>query len=101
MSSSQTHQQIDDNMRQIDNKLDALVDITGNLNVAAQSIGNELEDQNRMLADTNQRMDKTNENIQKATDAVVEVKATASNWVAWILIVLLIIAIILIWVFWK
>ena len=101
MSSSQTHQQTQENLRQIDNKLDALVDIIGQINVSAKSIGQELEEQNQMLADTNQHMDKTHTNVQKATDAVVEVKATASNWTAWILIIVLIIAIILIWVCWK
>ena len=101
MTNAELHAQTQQNFEEIDKRIDALVDMTSELNVSAKAIGNELEDQTQMLKDTDQNMDKTQEQIDKANDAVLKVKATTGNWIAWILIIVLIVLIIILWVAWN
>ena len=101
MTNSELHAQTQQNLSLMDDRINALVDISSQLKVSANSIGNELEEQNQMLKDTNQNMDKAQVQVDKANEAVIKVNATAGNCVPWILSILLIIGIILIWVLWK
>ena len=87
--------------QRIDQRIDALVDITSTQKVLANSIGDELTEQNQLLMDTNDHMDKAQMQVDKATAAVLEVKATSSQWAAWILMIVLIVAIICVWAFVK
>ncbi|OHS93826.1 SNARE domain containing protein [Tritrichomonas foetus] len=101
MSNANLHAQTQEQFERIDQRLDALVDITGTQKVLATSIGNELEEQNQMLQDTNVHMDKAQLQVDKANAAVLEVKASSSQWAAWILMIVLIVAIICVWAFVK
>jgi t-SNARE complex subunit (syntaxin) len=89
------------NLTRVSTQLDALVDITGTQNQIAGQLGHELTAQNKMIANLSDHMDGTQGGIQKATDAVKEVKTSGSTWFAWILVILLIIAIILVFVLWP
>lgn len=95
------YQQNQEQFQRIDQRLDALVDITGTQKVLANSIGNELTEQNQLLMDTNDHMDKAQMQVNKANEAVLEVKASSSQCAAWILMVVLIVAIICVWIFVK
>lgn len=95
------YQQNQEQFQRIDQRIDALVDITSTQKVLANSIGNELTEQNRLLMDTNDHMDKAQLQVDKANAAVLEVKATSSQWAAWILMIVLIVAIICVWAFVK
>ena len=61
----------------------------------------ELNDQIHIINDTSNHMDKAQMQVEKANQAVLEVKATSSQWCAWILMILLTIAIICVWIFVK
>ncbi|KAK8838381.1 Syntaxin-8 [Tritrichomonas musculus] len=95
------YQQNQEQFQRIDQRIDALVDITSTQKVLANSIGNELTEQNQLLMDTNDHMDKAQLQVDKANAAVLEVKATSSQWAAWILMIVLIVAIICVWAFVK
>ena len=95
------YSQNQEQFQRIDQRLNALVDITSTQKVLANSIGDELTEQNQLLMDTNDHMDKAQMQVEKANAAVLEVKATSSQWAAWILMIVLIIAIICVWIFVK
>ena len=101
MTNVELHAQVEKNKNLMDNRIDALVDISSQLKVSASSIGNELEEQNQMLKETNKNMDKAQVQVDKANDAVLKVKATAGTCVPWILSIVLVVGIILLWIFWK
>lgn len=98
---SNLYAQNQEQFQRIDQRLNALVDITSTQKVLANSIGDELTEQNQLLMDTNDHMDKAQNQVEKATAAVLEVKATSSQCAAWILMIVLIIAIICVWIFVK
>ena len=80
---------------QIDAGVDALVDITGQINQGAKEIGTELESQIEMCKDINEHMDQTDANINKATDKLKDVQAVGGSSIcSWICMVILIILII-------
>lgn len=92
-------------MQDIDNGLDALVSITGQMSENATAIGQELDDQNAMLKDTNEHMDKTDENINKATDKLVKLQKTGGSAITSYIVMAILIILILLSVFdvipWK
>lgn len=89
------HQENDELDRQIDAGVDALVDITGQINQGAKEIGTELESQIEMCKEINEHMDQTDANINKATDKLKEVQAVGGSSIcSWVCMVLLIILII-------
>jgi t-SNARE complex subunit (syntaxin) len=102
MSGYPDHQaQTQANLARVDTQLDALIDITGTQNQLAKQMGQELTAQTKMIGNLTDHMDGTQGGIQRATDAVKEVKTSGSTWFAWILVILLVIAIILVLVLWK
>jgi uncharacterized coiled-coil protein SlyX len=52
-------------INQIDDKLDQLINITGQQVVLARSIGSELADQNKMIHRLNEHMDTTDNKLNK------------------------------------
>jgi syntaxin 8 len=93
--------QTQQNLQRIDVQLDALVDITGNARVLAGQIGNELQDQNKMMSEISEHMDGTQRDVEKATAAVQDVKTAGSTWCAWVCVILTIVAIVVIFFTWK
>lgn len=100
-NNNELHEQTQVNMNRIDQQLDAIVDLTATQKVLAKSIGNELEDQSKMLDTSNRHMDMAQMQVDKANTRLTELKKKAGTWSAWLLIVLLIVAIILVWVLIK
>ncbi|KAH0785764.1 syntaxin-8 [Histomonas meleagridis] len=100
MSNAELHAQTQQNFQLMDNRIDALAEISSQLKVSANSIGNELEEQNQMLKETNQNMDRAQVQVDKANEAVLKVKATAGNCIPWILSIVLVVAIVLVWIPW-
>jgi hypothetical protein len=95
MSGYPDHQaQTQANLARVDTQLDALIDITGTQKQLAKQMGQELTGQQRMIANLSDHMDGTQGGIQKATDAVKEVKTSGATWFAWILVILIILAMI-------
>jgi t-SNARE complex subunit (syntaxin) len=88
-------------LQRVDTQLDALIDITGTQKQIAGQMGNELGDQLRIIDGLNQHMDGTQEGVQKASDAVKEVKTSGTTWFAWVLCIILVIAIVVILAAWK
>lgn len=92
-------------MGEIDNGLDALVGITGQMSENATAIGNELDDQIQMCKETNEHMDQTNENIDKATDKLVALQKTGGSAITSYIVMAILIILILLSVFdvipWK
>lgn len=81
----------------IDGQLDQLVDVTGQASVNARAIGNELDSQNAIIANTNNRMDVTQNKIDTATGALKELQKMKGTCTAWIVsLILLLIMIVFI-----
>ena len=97
-SNSQLEEQTQNHMSRINNQLDALVDITSQQKTVARSLGNELDDQNKMIADQTDHMDQANNKVMKATAHVKEAQKKTANNIGWGLVILLIVGIILVWV---
>lgn len=95
---SQMQQQTRDNLRRIDEQLDALVGLSQQQRIVATSIGTELNDQMDMLSEVDSHMDKTYDQVSQANGMLDVVKEKSGTWCAWILMALLVIAIVAVWV---
>jgi t-SNARE complex subunit (syntaxin) len=78
-----------------------LYDITGVQRQLAKGLRHKLENQMEIVDRMNQHMEGTQNCMQKANNALKELKTAESTWFAWVLCVALIIALILVAVLWK
>ena len=101
MSNAQLHAQTQEQFQRIDQRVDALLDITETQKILANDMGNELTAQNQMLQDVSSHMDKAQLQVDKANAAVYEAKASGTTCAGWILIIILIVAILCVWIFVK
>ena len=101
MSNAQLHAQTQEQFQRIDQRVDALLDITETQKILANDMGNELTAQNQMLQDVSTHMDKAQLQVDKAHAAVIEAKASGTTCAGWILIIILIVAILCVWIFVK
>jgi syntaxin 8 len=86
------------NLQAADQRLDALVDITGQQKIVAVSIGSELDAQNKMLRQVDEHMDATQVQLTKTNALVKNFKENGTTWGGWILAILLVASIVVVWV---
>ena len=98
MCANYQQQQVRQNLQRVDEQLEALVEMSGNMRVVSTTIQTELRDQTHMLADVENHMDKTADQVDNANQALGEVKASSGTCAAWILMILLIAAIVCVWI---
>jgi hypothetical protein len=89
-------------LTELDGKLDVMVDLTGQNKQLAKDEGLELEDQIEMVGDQNRRFD----DAQVRVDGAIEdehklLEMGKGNCAGWILSILLLVAIVIVWVIRK
>ncbi|KAK8835017.1 hypothetical protein M9Y10_031755 [Tritrichomonas musculus] len=88
-----------DSLQDLDKKIDSLVEIVQKQNILAQNISCKLNEDNILLNDINNHMDKAQNQVNNANSAVLEIRATKTQWIAWVLMIILIITNIGVWCF--